>query len=255
MKTPMKSWNAALAAALLTLTPGLRALHASSHMDAPLITLDPAANETDVYAFRTNEPTSTGGTTEYLTVSLAVYPFEEPGIGPNNFQFDPNVVYKILVSTGTDMAIGHPTIAYVFQFSTTYKDTDTIAQAFLGTITSVSDSNQNLVQSYTVKKYVFQTGTETVLFSGNLVPPNNQGLVTPYYNQDNNGNNRAREGVGAYDQLDSYTTETIYPAARGTGGYEVFCGQRSDGFYADIQSIFDLDFGFSGPDKPHNSQA
>ena len=48
---------------------------ASSHMDAPLITLDPAANTTDVYAFVT-----THHLTKYLTVALAVYPHEEPGV-------------------------------------------------------------------------------------------------------------------------------------------------------------------------------
>jgi hypothetical protein len=64
-------------------------------MDAPLITLDPAANTTDVYAF-----VSAIGTTQYLTTALAVYPFEEPSIGPNLYNFDPNVRYDILVATG-----------------------------------------------------------------------------------------------------------------------------------------------------------
>ena len=54
---------------------------ASSHMDAPLIVLDPAANTTDVYAFRSNNNGK-----QYLAVRLAVYPFEEPGIGPNKYQ-------------------------------------------------------------------------------------------------------------------------------------------------------------------------
>ncbi|MEO6245930.1 MAG: DUF4331 family protein, partial [Opitutaceae bacterium] len=57
---------------------------ASSHMDAPLITLDPAANTTDVYAF-------VGGALagpKYLNVALAVYPHEEPGVGPNKYNFD-----------------------------------------------------------------------------------------------------------------------------------------------------------------------
>jgi hypothetical protein len=73
---------------------------ASSHMDAPLITLDPAANTTDVYAFVANQP----GGTKALEVSLGVYPFEEPGVGPNAYNFDPNVLYTIIVSTGADVA-------------------------------------------------------------------------------------------------------------------------------------------------------
>jgi len=67
---------------------------ASSHMDAPLITLDPAANTTDVYAF-----VSQVNGVKYLTAALAVYPFEEPSIGPNKYNFDDNVLYEICVGS------------------------------------------------------------------------------------------------------------------------------------------------------------
>ena len=265
MKTRFRFWSAACGAALLTMTPGLRALHASSHMDAPLITLDPAANTTDVYAFRSDQVV-TGGTNKFLTVALAVYPFEEPGIGPNNFRFDDNVVYAIHVATGTGLKSGRPTYTYDFRFKTGYKNLNTIAQAFLGQIATVGDSNQNLTQSYTVTKVTNATGKKEVLFSGNLVPPNNQGLVTNLYNQGSNGNSPAREGVATFADLDSYTQQTIYPLQSGSSatlskgatlGYQVFAGQRSDGFYADIQALFDLAPGpsFTGGDKPHNSQA
>src|ERR1035441_8228983 len=67
----------------------------SSHMDAPLITLDPAANTTDVYAFVQKE-----NGVKCLVTALGVYPFEEPGIGPNKYNFDDNVLYEIHVATG-----------------------------------------------------------------------------------------------------------------------------------------------------------
>src|SRR6516225_11850523 len=102
---------------------------ASSHMDAPLITLDPAANTTDVYAF-----VSTIGTTKYLTTALAVYPFEEPSIGPNLYNFDPNVRYEILVATGSDLKTGQITYTYRFDFQTTFKNNVTIAISYLGPI-------------------------------------------------------------------------------------------------------------------------
>ena len=89
---------------------------ASSHMDAPLIVLDPAANTTDVYAFRSNNNGK-----QYLTVGLAVYPFEEPGIGPNKYNFDDNVLSEIHVATGADVAAGKATITYGFQFKSRYK--------------------------------------------------------------------------------------------------------------------------------------
>ena len=72
---------------------------ASSHMDAPLITLDDAANTTDVYAF-----VSDIGGVKYLTTALAVFPFEEPGIGPNAYRFDEEVRYEMQVATGADVA-------------------------------------------------------------------------------------------------------------------------------------------------------
>ena len=52
---------------------------ASSHMDAPLITRDPSANTTDVYAFVQNR-----NGIKSLVTALGVYPHEEPGIGPNS---------------------------------------------------------------------------------------------------------------------------------------------------------------------------
>src|SRR5262245_59219868 len=86
---------------------------ASSHMDAPLIILDPAANTTDVYAFVQVE---NGAKT--LVTALGVYPHEEPGIGPNKYNFDPNVLYEIHVATGKDLAAGRPSLSYQFQFKT-----------------------------------------------------------------------------------------------------------------------------------------
>ena len=230
---------------------------ASSHMDAPLITLDPAANTTDVYAF-----VSQVNGVKCLTAALAVYPFEEPSIGPNKYNFDDNVLYEIHVSTGTDLAEGEATISYQFAFKTTFKNENTIAQSFLGPIQHVDDANQNLTQRYSVTKIVHdgkhkekaedrRVGFE-VLGKNLTVPPNNQGLVTPHYNQGENGNLRAKEGVADPSLLDVYTSETIHKLNK---GYIVFAGQRDDGFYANIQSIFDLDPTFSGPEKPLDSQA
>ena len=204
---------------------------ASSHMDAPLITLDDAANTTDVYAFVQNE---NGG--KSLVTAFGVYPFEEPGIGPNKFNFDDNVLYAIHVATGQDVAAGRPTYSFEFRFRTVFKNVKTILQSYLGVITDVDDANQNLTQFYTVTKVDHRTGQRTRLGQG-VVPPNNQGNATPFYNQGDNGENPAKDGVAAYDDLDRYTKEAI---AMLDNGYVAFAGQRDDGFYADIQSIFDL---------------
>lgn len=247
MNTYIRKLSAVLMAALLVPDQG----RASSHMDAPLITLDPAANTTDVYAFVTQK-----AAVKYLTVALAVYPHEEPGVGPNKYNFDDKVLYRLKVGTGASkptQANPNPKVAptcYEFSFRTVYKNTGTIAQSYLGVVAAVNDAQQNITQHYTVKKIV--GGKTTVLFADALVPPNNQGLLTPAYNQGNSGENLAKEGVDSSANLDALTTGGVFS---NTAGYQVFAGQRDDGFYADVQSIFDLDFSFGGGNKPFDSQA
>lgn len=223
---------ALLAIAVLAPAPA----RASSHMDAPLITLDPSANTTDVYAFLTQR-----AGTKFLQVSLAVYPFEEPGIGPNAFDFDPNVLYEIHLALGPDRTAGNPTISYQFRFTTTYKNQNTILQSYLGVVNAVDDANQNRTQRYTVTAVDRRTtpATTTVLGTG-VVPPNNQGIATPLYNTDDDGNNIAKPGVSAPGQLDQYTAGSIATLTGGPATLRAFAGQREDGFYADIQAVFDL---------------
>src|SRR5499427_10367965 len=155
---------------------------ASSHMDAPLITRDPSANTTDVYAFVQNE-----NGIKSLVTALGVYPHEEPGVGPNKYNFDDNVLYQIHVATGNDVAQGKATLSYQFRFTTKFKNTATILQSYLGVINDAGDANQNLIQTYTVTKVDHrQHNRRTVLGTG-TVPPNNQGIATPFYNQGNDG--------------------------------------------------------------------
>lgn len=236
------------AAGLAALLAAPLPARASSHMDAPLITLDPAANSTDVYAFVSQREGR-----KYLTTAVAVYPFEEPGIGPNKYNFDDNVLYEIHVATGSNVASGQEAVSYQFQFKTTFKTVDTIAPSFIGVINNVNDGGQNLTQRYSVTKITWEgrKRVRTSLFSDVLVPPNNQGLLTPLYNQGDVGENPAKEGVADPAALDPYTKATVYTSSLGN---QVFAGQRDDGFYADVQSVFDLDPTFSGSNKPFDSQ-
>ncbi len=205
---------------------------ASSHMDAPLITRDPSANTTDVYAFV--RPDANGN--KSLVLSLGVYPHQNPGIGPNKYNFDDNVRYEIHVSLGNDLIAGRPSITYRFEFRTSFKNQKTLLQSYLGVVNDVDDSAQNLTQRYTITKVDNRTMTSTIIGTG-VVPPNNQGNATPFYNDGDNGENTARKGVSTAAQLDKYTRQSIFTF---NNGYTAFAGQRDDGFYADIQSIFDL---------------
>jgi hypothetical protein len=228
MKKRLHVLQMAVAAGLLLLPATARA---SSHMDAPLITLDDAANTTDVYAF-----VSQRFGQKYLTTALAVYPHEEPGVGPNKYNFDDDVLYEIRVATGNDVAKGRTTYSYQFQFTTTYKTRNTILQSYLGAISSVGDTFQNLTQQYTVNRVDWRSGRITKLGQG-IVPPNNQGNATPKYNRNNDGEQPAKDGVATDFELDAYTAQSIVEL---DNGYTAFAGQRDDGFYADVQAVFDL---------------
>lgn len=225
----MKTNLTKLTGAFLLVTALSGAAYASSHMDAPLITRDPAANTTDVYAFVSQQNGQ-----KYLVVALGVYPHEEPGIGPNAYNFDDNVLYEIHVAKGRDLTAGRPTVSYQFQFNTTFKNVNTILVSYLGVIQDIGDKNQNLVQTYTVTKVDWHS--KTVLGKGR-VPPNNQGIATPFYNQGNDGNKPAKDGVSTNAELDKYTQKAIASLDK---GYIAFAGQRDDGFYADVLAVFDL---------------
>ncbi|MBL9212682.1 MAG: DUF4331 domain-containing protein [Opitutaceae bacterium] len=222
----LRTATALVAACSTLLHPPARA---SSHMDAPLVTLDPAANTTDLYAFL-----STRNNVKYLTVALGVYPHEEPGIGPNKYNFDDNVLYQVFLSRGADLATGADSVAYQFEFSTSYKTRDSLLQSYVGVVQANGDAGQNLTQTYTVRKVA--GGAVTTLGTG-IVPPNNQGVATPRYNRNGSGDLPAREGVANEAQLDDYTRGAI---ANLNNGYRAWAGQREDGFYGDINAIFDL---------------
>jgi hypothetical protein len=213
---------------------------ASSHSDAPLISLDRAANITDVYAFIGTKFNDAG--TQVLNVIVQVSPFGEPGNGAIYDRFADDARYSIHIA---DPTTGAEAIRYDFQFSNSnprrspgLKNRDTILSYGHGTefgaISDVGDARQNFTQTYTVTRVT--GGASTVLGSGLLTPPPNVGpRVTPFYNDSLTG--RAISGATNFNELDSYTRQTIHDL---TPGVAVFAGSREDGFYADIGAIFDL---------------
>lgn len=255
----MNSLSKAAAAASAALFLAMSSAAASSHMDAPAITLDDAANTTDVYAFVSRDENGRN----YLTTAVSVYPFEEPGIGPNAFQFDDDVRYAIHVALDDGVAQGTPAVTFEFDFDTVFANRRTILQSYLGVLDAPPQgrfaANQNRRQTYVIRRIDHAARRTTLIGNGQrdglIVPPNNQGLVTPLYNQKNNGDNPAKGGVDRVADLDPYTKSAV---ASLRNGYVAFAGQRDDGFYADIQSIFDLDFSFGAatqtPSKPFDSQ-
>jgi hypothetical protein len=81
---------------------------ASSHREAPLISEDPSADNTDLYAFRSPDRPDT------LTIISNYIPGEDPAEGPNYYTFSPTARYTIYVDRNGD---GKADITYRFQFT------------------------------------------------------------------------------------------------------------------------------------------
>ena len=88
----------------------------SSHREAPLISQDPLADNTDVYAFVSPDRPDTA------TIIANYIPLEEPASGPTFFTFDPNALYSIYVDNTGD---GEPDVTFDFKFKTTIANPNT----------------------------------------------------------------------------------------------------------------------------------
>src|SRR5574341_1463348 len=183
----------------------------TSHREAPAISKDPVADNTDVYAFVSPEKTDT------VTMIANFIPLEEPAGGPNFFQFGDDVLYEIKVDNDGD---GIEDIAYQFRFKTVFRNPNTFLYN-TGPITSLDDPDWNIRQFYSVTKVVRAGGAKkkTVLGTDLLTVPNRIGpRSTP-----------------------DYETNLVPPAIHDLpGGVKVFAGQRDEGFYVDLGAIFDL---------------
>ncbi len=195
--------------ALFVVLTGVVPSFASSHREAPLIIADPLADNTDVYAFRSTE----SGRDGFVTLIANYIPFEEPAGGPHFYKFDDTVVYSIKVDNTGD---GVADITYEFRFTNRFPNPDTILGMATGPITSLSDPDYTEPQVYSVTR-VDSSGS-TLLADGLITPPCNIGSrTTPNYES-------------ALAQPAVYATNT---------GGRVFAGQREEGFYIDVEGVFD----------------
>ncbi len=179
---------------------------ASSHREAPLITGDPKADATDLYAFVSPDKPDT------VTFIANYIPFEQPAGGPNFDSFDDNVLYEINVDNDANAKAD---VTYQFRFKTTRENPNTFLYN-TAPIDSVNDPDWNVKQTYTVTKVV--DGVSTVIGTNLPTPPVNIGpKSTPNY--------------GA---LQSQAIHNL------NGGGKVFAGQSDDPFFVDLGSLFDL---------------
>jgi Domain of unknown function (DUF4331) len=197
---------AALAAAALAVTIGF----GSSHREAPAISLDPSADNTDVYAFTAKDAPGA------LTIVSNWIPQEDPAGGPNFYKFDDAADYYIQVDNTGD---GKADVKYLFEFRTQTRNRNSFLYAAPG-VTSISDPKLNVVQRYNVTRETYRNGRQTgarVIARNLPVAPNNVGPKTfPNYDA---------VAAGAIRSL--------------PGGGKVFAGQVDDPFYVDLGTTFD----------------
>ena len=199
---------------------------AASHREAPLIALDPAADITDFFMFRSYEP----GHDNNLVLIMDVIPGEEPSSGPNYYNFDPNVLYTFYLDNDKDGKAND--IRFELSFTNEFRGVPQALGLFLAYLGNVPPSNGSIVPPITTldgpgseglglrQRYnvvMVKGNRRTTLGSGLFAVPSNVGPRTmPNY--------------------DSLAAQGIYTLAQGV---RVFAGQRDDPFYIDLGAVFD----------------
>jgi Domain of unknown function (DUF4331) len=184
----------------------------SSHREAPGTSKDPVVDSTDLYAFLSPDRPTT------VTILANYVPLQDPAGGPNFFEFGDDVTYSVHIDNNGD---GLADWTYNFNFRTDTVDpntflynTSTITPPRLG---STAYANLNRPQFYYVS-LVDAAGTATILQADLPCPPCNIGpRSTP-----------------------DYHSLAAAAARRLHTGEVVFAGQRAEGFFVDLGSVFDL---------------
>lgn len=190
---------------------------ASSHREAPAISNDPSADNTDVYAWMTP------GSRDKLVVLANYIPLEEPSGGPNFHQFSDDVRYEVHITKGKSL---DDFLTYRIEFSSTGFPTgdqnDATANPIGNGLNFFSQIAGN-VQTYKVTR-IDASGAATVVAQNVAVAPTNIG---------------PRTDAVAYGRTYDDAFAATFIKDMSNGG-RVFAGPRDDGFYVDLGGVFDL---------------
>ena len=203
--------GAAMMAALLAAALVASAVLGSSHREAPRIMLDPAADNTDVYAF--TAPDSPGS----LTVVADWIPLEEPAGGPYFGKLDPKARYYVKIDNTGD---GQEDVAYRWQFRSKFRNPNSFLYA-APTVTSVNDPDINFVQTYDLYK-------ETYKPNGDLKRSRQVANDVPV----------APDNVGP-KTIPNYDPVWLGAVKPLSGGGKTFVGPADDPFFVDLGAVFD----------------
>ncbi len=199
-----------VAVAAVAVTIFSAVLMSSSHREAPMISNDPLADNTDLYAFKS--PTDPN-----KIVIIANYiPGQLPNGGPNYYSFGENVRYEIHIdnnvsTTGDD-------IVYRFTFHKENQDPTTFFNIRLG--------KENLKTTYTLERSTNGGQSFSVIL--------NKGIVPPY----NIGARSISSPVGL--NVESYNSLIRRAITKTNTGERIFAGTADDPFFVDLGGIFDL---------------
>ncbi len=189
-------------------------IDASSHREAPLISNDPLADNTDLYAFRSPDDPSA------VTIVANYIPLELPEGGPNYSNFGENIRYEIHIknkTTAGGLGTARDDITYRFTFRQANEDPTTFFNIRLG--------KQNLKTRYRCQKSTDGGRSFTTIVENGIVPPNNIGPRS------------IEGGAGLGTSYDALVSSAIATASTGE---KVFCGPRDDVFFVDLGGVFDL---------------
>ncbi|HET7033367.1 MAG TPA: DUF4331 domain-containing protein [Casimicrobiaceae bacterium] len=210
---------------------------AASHREAPLIAMDPAADNTDVYAFVSYDAANLARPADArkVTFIMNVNPGQDPADAPNFYNFDDSVLYAINIDNNRDGVADD--VVYEFRFTTENRPiggpkglTSPVPYLgnphinFSGILTGITaldgPGSEGLTrrQTYTVTEVRGKHRTQIFAGTTLIAVPSNAGPATmPNYPA------LAQQGI--------YTD----PAT----GIRVFAGQRAETFYIDLGAVFD----------------
>jgi hypothetical protein len=182
----------------------------SSHREAPLISNDPLADNTDLYAFKSPADA------EKIILIANYIPFEHPAGGPNWYSFGTNIRYEIHIDNKTSTP--GDDIIYRFTFLQTNEDATTFFNIRLG--------KENIKTTYTCERSMDGGSTFVVIKTGGKVPPTDIGPRS------------VQSAVG----LNSPTYEALVQSSvtTATTGEKIFCGPIDDPFFVDLGGAFDV---------------
>lgn len=192
------------------LAGGLVLMTSSSHREAPLITEDPVADNTDLYAFRSPDNPNT------ITIIANFNPFELPQGGPNYYNFGEGVRYEIHIDN--NIRTKGDDIIYRFRFYYRPQEDPT-------TFFNIRLGKQNQKMYYNMDVLRREVGSSVRVIKEGAVPPNNIGprsITSP---------------VGLNTDYATLMSNAITTA---TTGERVFVGPVDDPFFVDVGGIFDL---------------